>query len=344
MKRYPLNYDHFVLWTWVLIFIFIWVRCSFLPITNAEAFLFTVWQVGLAYPLTTWLSNNLLKKAVQRKRVVRFVLQFFLLSALYAFAGPLSIFVFHGLEQIGIFPDSGYFYPRTTTIDSLAGEYLAGLLIFIMFNFGFCGLRFFELNMRMREELAKSRLRMLQAQINPHFMFNVLNHIHVLMRKEPELADALLLQYTDILRYQLYTGDKDATSIDKEVQFLKNFIDVEAVRWRGKLTIGFQPRIENPDMEIPPLLFITFVENAFKHVSRSDTQKGYVNIAITQKGDSVHFEVENSNADPVPAKKEDSGIGLANIKRRLDILFPGNYTLETESNDTIYRTKLTING
>ncbi len=344
MKRYSLNYDRFVLWTWALIFIFIWVRCSFLPITSTEAFLFTIWQVGLAYPLTTYLSNNLLRKAVQRKRVMKFVLQFFLLSALYAFAGPLSMFVFHGLEQIGIFPDSGYFYPRTTTIDSLAGEYLAGLLIFIMFNFGFCGLRFFEINLRMREELSRSRLQMLQAQINPHFMFNVLNHVHVLIRKEPELADSLLLQYTDILRYQLYSGDKEMIPINQEIQFLKNFVNVESVRWRGKLDIQCRWEVENLEMEISPLLFITFVENAFKHVSRSNVQKGYVNISLMQKDKTILFETENSNVDSAISKRTDSGIGLDNIKQRLDILFPGKYSLETESNDMIYRTKLTING
>jgi LytS/YehU family sensor histidine kinase len=252
--------------------------------------------------------------------------------------------VFYGLEQIEVFPDSGYFHPRITTLDSLTGEYLAGLLISVMFNFGFCGLRFFEINLRMREELSRSRLQMLQGQINPHFMFNVLNHVHVLIRKEPELADSLLLQYTDILRYQLYSGDKETIPINQEVQFLGNFVDVEAVRWRGKLDINCRWEVDNPDMEIPPLLFITFVENAFKHVSRSNTQKGYVNIMLVQTGKTIVFEIQNSNVDPAPSKKEDSGIGLANIKRRLDILFPGKYSLETDSNELYYYTKLTVNG
>ncbi len=276
-----------------------------------------------------------------------FVVQFFLFCGLYAFLIPLSLLVFYRLEHVGVFPDSGYFDPRIDAIGALAGEYVAGLLMMAMINFGFCGLRFFELNLRMREELSRSRLQMLKAQINPHFMFNVLNHVHVLIRKEPELADTLLLQYTEILRYQLYNGDKEAISIGQETRFLANFLEVEAVRWRGKLNIGFRPRIENPDMEIPPLLFITFVENAFKHVARSKTQKGYVDMELTQKGETVVFEVTNSKGSTAPAtlsKKTDSGIGLENIKRRLEILFPGKFALETESNDVFYRTKLTING
>ena len=345
MKRLTLNYDRFVLLVWVLTFFIFGVRYAFQHLTILEAFLFSTLQVGAAYPLTTYLTKNLLRKAVMRRRMPWFVVQFFGFCALYAFLIPLSLLAFNWLEHVGVFPDSGYFDPKIDALGSLVGEYVAGLLIMVMINFGFCGLRFFELNLRMREELSRSRLQMLKAQINPHFMFNVLNHVHVLIRKEPELADALLLQYTDILRYQLYNGDKETIPIGQEIQFLTNFIEVEAVRWRGKLNIDFRPRIENPDMEIPPLLFITFVENAFKHVSRSNAHKGYVDIELTQKGKTISFEVANSNDNAVaPSKKEASGIGLDNITRRLDILFPGKYTLETENNEVFYRTKLTING
>ncbi len=344
MKRLSLNFERFVLLVWVIIFLFRGIRYSLLPITIPEAFIFSAWQLVLIYPLTTYLTKNLLKKAIEKRKVLKFTLQFFLFTALGGLLNPISVFIFHGLEHIGVFPESGFFHSLTTTTESLTGEFLAGLLIMVMFNFGFCGLRFFEVNLRMREELSRSRLKILQGQINPHFMFNVLNHVHVLIRKEPELADSLLLQYTDILRYQLYSGDKESIPISQEVQFLKNFVDVEAVRWKNKLNIDCRWEIRNPDMEIPPLLFITFVENAFKHVSRSNTKKGYVNIALMQDDKTIRFEVENSNTDSAPSEKENSGIGLANIKRRLDILFPDKYSLEIESNDVMYRTKLTING
>ncbi len=307
MKRFSLNYDRFVLLVWVLTFFIFGVRYAFQHLTIPEAFLFSTLQVGAAYPLTTYLTKNLLRKAVIRQRIPWFVVQFFLFCGLYAFLIPLSLLAFDWLEHIGIFPDSGYFDPRIDAIGSLVGEYVAGLLIMVMINFGFCGLRFFELNLRMREELSRSRLQMLKAQFSPHFMFNVLNHIHVLIRKEPELADTLLLRYTDILRYQL-NADKETITIGQEAKFLVNFIELEAVRWRGKLSIEFRPRIDDPEMAIPPLLFITFVENAFKHVSRSTTYKGYVDIELIQKGKTVSFEITNSNDNAASSKKTDSGI------------------------------------
>ncbi len=342
MKKITFSYDRFVLFVWVFFLAVFFVRHLLNGMTLLEGFLLAAWYVGASYPITTYLTKNLLKKAIEKRNGWKFAFQFLIFSSLFSFAIPIAQWTFYTLENEGVFPVSGFFdylKDRGASID----DFIAGFQVITLVNFGFCGLRFFEINMQMREELSRSRLQMLQAQINPHFMFNVLNHVHVLIRKEPELADALLLKYTGILRYQLYNGDKESITIGQEVQFLKNFIDVEAVRWKNKLNIDCRWEVEDFDMEIPPLLFITFVENAFKHVSRSNMQKGYVNITLIQKGKTIFLEVENSNVDAALPKKYDSGIGLANIKRRLDILYPGKYSLETDNNDVFYSTKLCIN-
>lgn len=118
-------------------------------------------------------------------------------------------------------------------------------------------------------------MEILKIQINPHFMFNVLNHIHVLMQKDVELASSLLLQYSDILRYQLYRAKEEQVGLWQEVEFLKNYIEVEKLRWRGKLEVTTRWEITDAACPLAPLLMITFIENAFKHVSRSDTEKGF---------------------------------------------------------------------
>ncbi len=343
-QKRPFNYDRYVNTVWGLLFLVFAVRHSF-QMNFFEGLLLSGLYIGIAYPLTSYLTKKLLRRAIARRRIVLFVFQFILFSLLFAIAIPVTTFGFYFLEKAGVFPHSGYFDYIAAKANAPIDDYIGGFMAMFMFNFGFCGLWFFETNLKMREELARSRLQMLQAQINPHFMFNVLNHVHVLIRKEPQLADTLLLQYTDILRYQLYSGDKDSIVISQEVRFLKNFIDVEAVRWKNKLDIESRWEIEDPDMEIPPLLFITFVENAFKHVSRCGTRKGYVNITLIQTGRTIRFEVENSNdTGAMSPKKEDSGIGLANIRRRLNILFPEKYTLHVTHDDTRYATKLTIYG
>ncbi len=348
MKRFCWSYDRFVQSVWVILFLTFVIRYIF-EMAPLEATLLALWQVGIAWPITTYLTKTLLIKQIERRRVARFVVQCILCSLLFAVAVPLGQWGFWRLEHLGVFPVSGFFeyvsdyFKYTTAPGQMLDDYIVGIQVILFIIFGFCGLQFHEYNTRIREELARSRIQMLQAQISPHFMFNVLNHVHVLIKREPELADKLLLQYTDILRYQLYSGDKEKIAISQEVRFLQNFVEVEAVRWKNKLDISSRWDVQNPEMEIPSLLFITFVENAFKHVSRSNTMKGYIDIAFVQEGSTISFEVENSNPDNPSVKKEDSGIGLANIKRRLDILFPGRYSLDTENNDKFYRTKLTLN-
>ncbi|MDR1259223.1 MAG: histidine kinase [Tannerellaceae bacterium] len=335
-KSYLKYYDRFVLLAWVCILLLFWWQYDS-ALNTWQSFLLSACCFGSAYPFTTFLSKTLLSKAVEKLGLLKFALQFFMICLLFSFFIPLTGFLFYHLEHHSAFPDMRYF-----ETGKALNDYIAAIFISFILNFGFCGLRFFEINLKMQAELSDSQMQILQAQISPHFMFNVLNHVHVLIRREPELADALLLQYTDILRYQLYSGKKDKIAVSQEVRFLKNFVDVEAIRWKNKLDIDCRWETENPAMEIPPLLLITFVENAFKHVSRSGTERGYVNINFRQKDETVYFKVENANSNFTPSKKDDSGIGLANIKRRLDILFPRKHSLEISCNETYYSVKLTL--
>lgn len=331
-------YDRFVILIWILIGIIFWLQ-YITPTSIIEGGLIALGIVLIAYPFTTYLSKTLLQKAMQKRKMLAFVVQFFFISGIIAVFIVFLFELFSVLEAKDIFHKSELFVEEY----SLIRDYVVALLISIFLNFGFCGLRFFEQNLKLQNELLESRLQILQAQINPHFMFNVLNHVHVLIKKEPYLADSLLLQYTDILRYQLYNGKKDYISIEQEIQFLNSFINVEKVRWKNKLDINCTLKAENNKLELPRLLLITFIENAFKHVSRSNAEKGYVNVDFEQKNNTIKLEVQNSKSAIKVTPKEDSGIGLVNIKRRLDILFPGKYSLVIDNTDTVYSIKLIIN-
>ena len=121
--------------------------------------------------------------------------------------------------------------------------------------------------MKLHEALVESQLKILQQQISPHFMFNVLNHINILMQEDINLASSLLIRYSKILRYQLDSDKNSKVSIGQEVQFLKDFIEIEKVRWGNELTINCSWKIEDNQKAFPALLLITFIENAFKHAN-----------------------------------------------------------------------------
>ena len=178
--------------------------------------------------------------------------------------------------------------------------------------------------------------------MTPHFMFNVLNDLHVLMQTDVEQASELLIRYSEILRYQLYSGDRQSVTLGEDVQFLKDFIAVEQLRRDDRLTVSCSWEIENAQVEIPALLFIAFVENAFKHVAGADMEKGYIDICLRQAGSTIFLEVKNSKP-ALPARRTDTGgRGLKNIKERLDILCFGKYDLTIDETENCYHTKLVI--
>lgn len=336
---YIKNYDRFVLLMWIFIFAVFFLQ-YIATMSVLEAFLLTACVILSAYPFTTYLSKRLLKNAMKQKNMLKFIIQFFVVSIIYSAVILVILALFGYLENIGIFPQSEFM----SSLNNPGYEFLNAFLISLILNLSFCGLRFFEQNIRLQKELAQSSHQILKAQINPHFMFNVLNHVNVLIRKEPDLASSLLVQYTNILRYQLYNGEKEVVSIKQEIEFLKDFIEIEKVRWKNNLEVNCSWDIEDDNTTLSPLLLITFVENAFKHVSRSKTEKGFVRIDLKQRNGELSLFVENSKYTDTPTaeKKEASGIGLENIKKRLEILYPNRYDLHISETDTVYSTSLSI--
>lgn len=275
---------------------------------------------------------------MRQKKMLLFVGQFFLVSVISAVFIPLILYGFLYLEESGFFPQSGLLLGRSP----FSIMYINALLVALFVNFGFCGLRFHEENMKLHEILLDSQLQLLHQQINPHFMFNVLNHINILMLEDVNLASSLLIKYAKILRYQLNSEKNRKVNIAQEVQFLKDFIDIEKVRWGSELIINCSWKVEDNSKEFPPLLLITFIENAFKHVSRGISEKAYVNISFEQLNNIICLEIENSKTTTQKVKDIVSGIGLENVKKRLDILYADDYKLTIKDSETTYYTKLVI--
>lgn len=328
-----------VIGLWIVLFFTLWLQVVPQTYSVWEATLFVVCVVSTAFPFAQYLSENLLQKAIKKKKATAFVFQFILLSFIIGFLFTILLYLFSYMEKKGIFPPSEYFN-MYIPVSMLFVPLSAGIII----NICICGVRFFEENMKLKKTLLEYQLRTLKHQVTPHFMFNVLNHIHTLMQTDVELASDLLIKYSEILRYQLYNDDKQYVTLEQDVQFLKDFIEVEKIRWSDKLTITCSWIIENPQQKISALLFITFIENAFKHVSKTDFEKGYIHILFEQKGNRIVLDVENSKSTLLtPKKKNTCKLGLKNIRARLEILYFERYDLSVEETDTVYRTKLLIN-
>ncbi|HHM20816.1 MAG TPA: hypothetical protein ENJ20_02225 [Bacteroidetes bacterium] len=191
----------------------------------------------------------------------------------------------------------------------------------------------------------ENELEMLRSQINPHFIFNTLNTIYFLMeQKEGEKAKEALLKFSDTLSHQLYDYNKDWIDLGKEVEYLKNFIELQRMRHDQELlSLSCDLPDQTNGYQIAPMLLIPFVENAFKHGSNA---RGYeINISLKIKNGELFFTTQNTsnhNGVSVPGNNKVGGIGLKNVRRRLDLVYPGHYQLDINHDEKYYTAFLKI--
>ena len=193
----------------------------------------------------------------------------------------------------------------------------------------------------LEHETIQTELKYLKSQINPHFLFNTLNNLYGLSLERSEKTAELILKLSNFLSFSLYENNKSLISISKEIKLLKDFIDLEMSRFEDRLRIEVSLDENIPELEIPPLILVPFVENAFKHSLKNETDISYINISLSVKEGDLIFKVSNSKND-VPVQKEKSGLGLKNTIKRLDLLYDTDYTLDIDDEPTIYTTVLKI--
>jgi LytS/YehU family sensor histidine kinase len=191
-------------------------------------------------------------------------------------------------------------------------------------------------------EKQSGELALLRSQINPHFLFNTLNNIYSLVYKKSDDAPEAVMKMSSIMRYMLFDATTDQVILEKEIEYLKSFIELERLRIRQKDFVELQISGNVEGRTIAPMLLIPFVENAFKHGSRNVASPG-IRIRLSVEEQEIRFEVSNhvrKNNDLTRDKV--GGIGLNNIRRRLNLLYPGRHKLEIRSVDELFTVQLTI--
>lgn len=195
---------------------------------------------------------------------------------------------------------------------------------------------------RLEKQDLERQLEYLRYQVNPHFFMNTLNNIHALVDINPERAKTTIVELSKMMRYILYEGDKKYIPVQREALFLNNYIELMRLRYSSRVSISLDMPEMMPDVMLPPLLLIIFVENAFKH-GVSYAAPSFIDIKVEVTQDKLKFRCRNSRQEQKPdEKKKKGGVGLANARRRLDLLFPNRYNLEIKENDKEYDVQLEI--
>jgi two-component system LytT family sensor kinase len=196
----------------------------------------------------------------------------------------------------------------------------------------------------LEKEQLETELKFLKYQFNPHFLFNSINSIFFLIHKNPNMASASLAKFSELLRHQLYECNDQQIALDKEIAYLENFIELEKLRQNENLAVSVHMEAaDSADMGIAPFILMTFVENAFKHVSKEKGQSNWISINLSVTGMRLHFSVGNS-VSPQAAQQvvNYGGIGLTNVKRRLDLIYPGGYQLDIGQNPESFTVELKL--
>lgn len=194
----------------------------------------------------------------------------------------------------------------------------------------------------LEKEKAVSELALLKSKVNPHFLFNTLNNIDVLIYYDPDKASQSLLKLSDIMRYMSYETVSDFVSLSKEIDYIENIVSLYSLRVTNPELIKLDIPEHYPDLHIAPMLFIPFIENAFKYARMKEDHAGFeIRFRIEEK--KVDFSVFNYY-DPLekPPVKNYGGTGIANVKRRLEHIYPGRYTLNISDKDGFFRVELTV--
>lgn len=193
----------------------------------------------------------------------------------------------------------------------------------------------------LQQETLKSELNLLKSQINPHFFFNTLNNLYGLAIEKSDLTEQVIYKLSQMMHFTIYEGRKHTVSVADEVQYLENFIELHQIRYDHQVDVRFEQQIADLQQRIPPLLFINLLENAFKHGVETQASDEFVHFKLTCDAQNIEFVIENNFEAKVKNKKA-GGIGLQNLKRRLELLFPQRHEFDAQTQGNHYKTWVKI--
>lgn len=191
----------------------------------------------------------------------------------------------------------------------------------------------------LEKEKAQAELDLLKQQINPHFLFNTLNNLYALSLQQSDKTPGSILQLSELMRYVIYKGKEEKVKLRDELKYIEDFMELQQMRLRKPLEISFKKEIEDEQQEVVPLLLIVFVENAFKHGIEPAEEAAFLHLYLKATGDQLFFSCENSFEKE---NEKERGIGLSNLQKRLELLYPGRHFLKTGIKNHTFKAELQI--
>lgn len=273
---------------------------------------------------------------LESKNLWRYLLEFSV-----PFAGLLTARVYLQRYLVDGYTRQAHFFYSSVFIVQIVAITLFIVIFVGMLRFA---VDWFELEAKRKEienEKLTSELNFLKAQINPHFLFNTLNNLYYLAYTKSDNTPEVVAKLSQMMRYMIYDSNHTKVLLSKEIEYMQNYISLERLRLNNQIPIDFHISGSVENRWISPLIFITFLENAFKHGVSNNNPKAWVKVSIRLDQNQCIYTVENSKPEKSDVH-EKSGIGLQNVQRRLELSYPGQFNLTTEDKNNVYFVQLTL--
>jgi len=199
-----------------------------------------------------------------------------------------------------------------------------------------------ELEQVLKTHQLEAELRFLKAQVNPHFLFNALNNIYALSFTESKQAPSMILKLSEMMSYMLYDCKSELVPLRSEIAYLHNFLALQQLKKEGEMRVDFQVSENIQPQQITPMLFIPFFENAFKHGNLEDINNGWLKAKLHEEGGKLHFNISNSYLERRPKGATKGGVGLTNIRQRLQLLYPNKHSLSMQQVQGVFTAQLQL--
>jgi LytS/YehU family sensor histidine kinase len=235
--------------------------------------------------------------------------------------------------------------PATTFFMSLLANY-KGAFTIAGFAIGIKFVKHWYLkeqrNLQLQKEKSEAQLQLLTAQVHPHFLFNTLNNIYSQAQSESPKSSKMIMELSDLLRYILYEGRKNLVPLEKEVQMMLEYINLEKIRYGNKLDLHYLVTDKTSSVYIAPLLLLPFIENCFKHGTSNVLENPWINLTIEVKNATLVMKLMNGKANSEGIAPKKPGIGIANVRQRLELLYRDKHDLEIREEDDVFIVDLRV--
>lgn len=195
---------------------------------------------------------------------------------------------------------------------------------------------------QIQHEKLETEMKFLKSQINPHFLFNALNNVYTLSLLRSEQTPEVVMKLSEMLRYMLYESNEERVMIEQEIRYINNYVALQQLKGEQLLSVTCIMEIQRPNETIAPMILIPFVENAFKHSKIEDTQSGWIDLVLREQEGVLDLCISNSLAPVAYTKDPTGGIGLQNVRRRLELEYPKRHQLQIRLEQDLFRVELSI--